>query len=146
MTFWKKIAIGCGVLLFGTVGLIGVFIYSLPPFDNMCGNQVLQEYPSPSGKLKAVVFQRDCGTTTGFSTQVSIIQTGSVLENEGGNLFAADTNHDGAPSGIGGGPEIRFRWVTDSSAELQHHSLVRIFHAKTKVEGVQVAFATFADR
>jgi hypothetical protein len=146
MALWKKVAIGLGVLLLGTVGTIAVFIYFFPPFGDMCGNQVLKEYPSPSGKLKAVVFERDCGATTGFSTQVSIIQAGSVLENEGANLFSADTDHDRAPSGVGGGPEIKFRWLTDSSAELQHHSLVRIFRAETKVKGVQVAFATFTDR
>lgn len=109
MTLWKKIAIGLGVLLLGTVGAIAGFIYFYPPFGDMCGNQVLKEYPSPSGKLKAVVFERDCGATTGFSTQVFIVQAGSVLENESANLFLADTDHDRAPSGIGGGSEIRFR-------------------------------------
>ncbi len=146
MALLKKVAIGLGVLLLGTVGLIGACIYFFPPFPDMCGNQILKEYPSPSGKLKAVVFERDCGATTGFSTHVSIVQAGNVLENEGANLFSADTDHDRAPSGLGGGPEIRFRWLTDSSAELQHHPLVRIFRAENKVKGVRVAFTTFTDR
>jgi hypothetical protein len=146
MALWKKVAIGLGVLLLGTVGAIAVFIYFFPPFGDMCGNQVLKEYPSPSGKLKAVVFERDCGATTGFSTQVSIIQAGNALENEGANLFSTDTNRGRAPSGLGGGPEVRFRWLTDSSAELQHHPLVRIYRAETKVRGVQVVISAFADR
>ena len=37
-----------------------------------CGNDLVKEVPSPNGKMKAVVFQRDCGATTGFSTQISL--------------------------------------------------------------------------
>jgi hypothetical protein len=32
--------------------------------------------------LNIVVFQRDCGATTGFSTQVSIIEIGEELPNQ----------------------------------------------------------------
>jgi hypothetical protein len=32
--------------------------------------------PSPDGRRDAVMFQRDCGATTGFSTQISILDTG----------------------------------------------------------------------
>ncbi len=37
----------------------------------LCGNDVLSENISPSGHWKAVVSERSCGATTGFSTQVS---------------------------------------------------------------------------
>src|SRR6266550_3254126 len=71
-----------------------------------CGNELLKEVASPNGRMKAVVFQRDCGATTGFSTQVSVFRRDQRLPNEGGNLFAADTNHGAAPSGQGGGPVV----------------------------------------
>ena len=41
-----------------------------------CGNEILSEMRSPDGRLKFIVFQRDCGATTAFSTQVSIIPSG----------------------------------------------------------------------
>jgi hypothetical protein len=65
----------------------------------MCANDLLTEIPSPDGALKAVVFQRDCGATTSFSTQISILWTNRPLPNETGNLFVADTDHGKAPRG-----------------------------------------------
>ena len=51
----------------------GVFLYQT--FANMCGNEILGEFASPDRKKKVVVFQRDCGATTGFSTQASLFGT-----------------------------------------------------------------------
>ena len=140
MALWKKILFGLGALLLLFVGAIALFISRLP---DLCANTVIAEYPSPSGKLKAVVFDRDCGATTDFSTQVSILPSPSGLENEGGNLFSADTDHRRAPSWKSGGSEVRFRWVSDISAELQHHQFARVFRANASAKGVQVVYATF---
>jgi hypothetical protein len=60
----------------------------------MCGNYIFKEYISPNKKLKAVVFQRDCGATTGFSTQISILGVGKKLKNKGGNIFVVDGHPD----------------------------------------------------
>ncbi|HEY7181405.1 MAG TPA: hypothetical protein VIC84_08295, partial [Blastocatellia bacterium] len=52
-----------------------------------CGNEILRVHYSPTKKLKAVVFERDCGATTGFSAQISIIPANSDLPNKAGNVF-----------------------------------------------------------
>lgn len=141
MSLRKKIAIGLSLILLLGLGALAVFAYAFASFANgMCGNSVLAEYPSPTGRLNAIVFERSCGATTGFSTQVSLVRFGQVLENEGGTLFAADTDRGRAPSGVGGGPEVRFRWLSASTAELRHHPNVRIFTAQKKVEGVEVVY------
>ncbi len=140
MALWKKVLVGLGALFVLFIGAITLFVSRLP---DLCANTVIAEYPSPSGRLKAVVFDRDCGATADFSTQVSIVSSASGLDNEGGNLFVANTDHCRAPSWKSGGPEVRFRWVSDTSAELQHHQFARIFRANTNVKGVQVAYATF---
>ncbi|HEY8118515.1 MAG TPA: hypothetical protein VIE91_04685 [Methylophilaceae bacterium] len=140
MKLWKKILIGISTLILLCIGGLFLLIQSLP---DMCGNQVLAEYPSPNNKLKAVTFERDCGATTGFSTQVSILSSASVLENEGGNIFVADTNHGAAPAGQGGGPEVQVNWLSETRLQIQHHKLVRIHRAETKSERVQVEYVTF---
>ncbi len=53
----------------------------------MCGNQIHKEYLSPDKSLKAIVFQGDCGATTSFTTQISILEANEELENENGNIF-----------------------------------------------------------
>jgi hypothetical protein len=106
----------------------------------MCGNEVLNQHASPNGKLKLVVFERSCGATTGFSTQVSLLEASEELENEGGNVFAGDTRIGAAPAGAGGGPEVHVRWISDEAAELRHHPQTRIFRAEEVRKGVRFIY------
>ena len=81
-----------GALSFGAAVLVIVWwIFTLPP---LCGNEVIQEAVSPDGTRRAVLFQRDCGATTGFTTQISIIESSGELPNEGGNVFVTDGHPD----------------------------------------------------
>ena len=140
MKLWKKILVGIFAIFLLCIGALYLFVQSLP---DLCSNVVLDEYPSPNNSLKVVTFQRDCGATTGFSTQISIIPTGSTLKNEGGNIFSANTNHGSAPAGPGGGPEVQINWLSDSHFRIQHHKLVRTLRAEKKAEGVKVEYLTF---
>ncbi len=140
MKLWKKILIGAFALTSIFIGGLYLFIQSLP---DMCNNVVLAQYLSPNNKLKAVTFQRDCGATTSFSTQVSIISSTDALKNESGNIFIADTNHDAAPIGQGGGPEVQINWLSDSHLQIQKHNLARIFRAETKYEGIKIEYIHF---
>lgn len=93
------------------IGIVGMMFYSCYWLGNtMCGNYIHEEYPSPSGKWKAVVFQRDCGATTGFSTQISILPSSDSLENDSGNIFIMD----GHPSDVA--PSLN--WVADSELKI----------------------------
>jgi hypothetical protein len=54
---------------------------------DLCENEISQSVISPSGKMKAVVFSRNCGATTGANTQVSIIPASGMLLDDGGNTL-----------------------------------------------------------
>lgn len=140
MILWKKALIGIAVLILLCIGGLCLFVQSL---SDLCGNVVLTEYPSPNHKLKVVIFLRDCGATSGFSTQVSILPSASALENEGGNIFVADTNHGVAPAGQGGGLDVQVHWLSDTRLQIQHHQLARIVLAETESEGVKIEYITF---
>ena len=114
---------------------VAAFIHAA---DTMCGSEILHSVASPDGKNKAVIFQRDCGATTDFSTQVSLLPSSSTLGNEAGNAFIADTNHGAAPSGEGGGPTLGVRWLSPSSIMISHHPSARIFRAPDDVAGIRV--------
>jgi hypothetical protein len=98
-------------------------------FEDMCGNDVLRAVPSPDGNVKAVVFERNCGATTGFSEQVSLLASGARLPNRGGDTFVADGDHGAAP----GGPQVQAVWTDDGHLLIKHHPRARIFHAKKRV-------------
>ena len=109
-----------------------------------CGNEVLKEIASPGGKMKAVIFQRDCGATTGFSTQVSVLSKDEKLPDEGGNVFAADTNHGEAPSGQGGGPVVEVSWLSENELMIKHDTRARALQHSQTPGGLRILYETFA--
>jgi len=109
MKLWKKIAISLGVLVIGIpLAIAGLFIYAA---SDMCGNEVYSQVVSPDGERKAVVFQRDCGATTGFSTQISIIDSSDDLKNESGNIYIID----GHPKNVSPG----LKWLSNTELKIE---------------------------
>ena len=109
-------------------------------FDaNVCENEILSSHPSPTGQHKALIFQRNCGATTPFSTQISILAVDEELPNQSGNAFSADTDGGAAPSGPGGGPEVKVQWSSATKLLIQHHPAARVFHAPRTVKDIQLS-------
>lgn len=86
--------LGVGFLTLVLILVVSGFLLLRSFGKAMCGNEIFQESSSPNNSYKAVVFQRDCGATTGFSTQVSILGTNDELPNEAGNIFIMDGHPD----------------------------------------------------
>lgn len=122
------------------VAVVALAIIAWQMLGSMCGNEVLAEVHSPDGEHKVVVFQRDCGATTGFSTQASLISSRQELDNDSGNIFVADTNHRAAPAGPGGGPSVSIRWLGSDALEVSHHPGARIFFASPEESGVRISY------
>ncbi|MEC2074529.1 hypothetical protein [Metabacillus fastidiosus] len=75
--------------------IVFVFIFMGAKFiskelDNMCGNDIKQKISSPNGENVAYIFERSCGATTGFSSQLSIIDSDENFPNKSGNAFRFD--------------------------------------------------------
>ena len=150
MALWKKVVIG----LFGAFALlvataIGSFLLLGASSSDMCADTLLSETPSPNGKLKAVLFQIDCGATSGFDSHVAIMPIKSSLSNESQgafenrSFFTADTNHDKAPIDEGGGTEVRLNWASNDKLDIQYHELARVIRAEKTSKGVSVVYHTF---
>ena len=99
--------------------------------------------PSPDGKLQAVVFERDCGATTDFSTQVSLLQRGATLPDNPGSVLVLDRDHGRAPSGPGGGPTVVVRWLADDSLAISFDRRARLFQHTDSLGGVRIAYSRF---
>lgn len=94
-----------------------------------CENETSQTVISPSGKLKAVVFNRSCGATTGFSTQVSVMPASASLPEEGGNTLV-----------LGGTVPLTVEWRSDASLSLSGLGEARVFNQSSSVAGVSVSY------
>ena len=89
--FVGRLVVSLLVLAAIAVGLVVVASYSFT--SGICGNRIAREVSSPDGKWKAVLYERDCGATTDFSTQVSILRQRQDVGNDNGNVFIADSFH-----------------------------------------------------
>ncbi len=106
----KYLAVILGTL---SLMLVGALVFLHFTFKGMCGNEIFQTISSPNKKYKAIVFQRDCGATTGFSTQISILKTGINLANESGNIFTANGHPSDHP--------VKVTWVSDKKIEIKEN-------------------------
>jgi len=107
--------------------------------SDMCGDDVVSRMTSPDGQRDAVMFQRDCGATTGFSTQISIIDAGDKLSGAG-NTFRADDDHGVARAGHWGGPWVEMKWLSPDRLLIRHAAKARIFEQDDRVSGVNVTY------
>lgn len=81
---WIGIVTGFLLILFLLVVSYLWFIFD----KDICTNTILNEVASPKGTYIAVVFDRSCGATTGFSTQVSVLAGSSMASpNQPGNTI-----------------------------------------------------------
>jgi len=128
------------LLLVLVAGALFFVAYNFLSFDDTCQNEVLSELANPNGQVKAVIFQRNCGATTGFSTQVSIIEFGHELKNVGGNVLVADTNHGEAPSDENGGPKVEADWIGNKNLKLSYHPKARTFTKVTSFNDIQITY------
>ncbi|MGB8932800.1 MAG: hypothetical protein WCC48_16265 [Anaeromyxobacteraceae bacterium] len=92
--------------------------------------------PSPSGEFRAVVFDRGCGATTGFSTQVSLLRHGERLSNTGGNALVVDSGNAPLPL------QVKPEWVSDRVLRLTYDPRLRTFTRAASVAGVTVIHAS----
>ena len=95
------LGLGIGLLVIATG--CALFFFLASPFGrDLCGNDIVAENVSPNGQLKAITFRRDCGATTSYSIQVSILPTARKLPNEGGNILVLKDD-----------PALVVHWVDD---------------------------------
>jgi hypothetical protein len=136
--------------LFGTTGLLTVVAglvltgracesVSLAP----CDDEIIGTFPAPAGKANVVVYVRNCGATSSYETH-AILTSGDVTSKTDANpVFVADGNRGAAPVGIGNGPQVRVRWISDVVVVLSHHSKARISRALENRDGISIRYATF---
>ena len=104
----------------------------------LCTNTVVREAVSPDGQMKAVLFERSCGATTGFSSQVSILAANEV-EGDRGNALIADTAGGAAPAAAWGGPDVAIEWTSARAVTLTYPIRARIIAGESSVRGVTIS-------
>jgi len=94
---------------------------------------------SPDGNHAAVLFQRDCGATTGFSTQISILDADGKPSG-GGNAFVADDDHGAPRNGNWEGPWADMKWLSPKRLLIRYAAKSRLIKQKERVSGVNITY------
>ena len=93
-----------------------------------CSNDVLSSVSSPTGRLRAVVFSRECGATVGVNTQVSVV-TGTAQPIDGGNVII-----------LKGKVPLRVRWQSESELIVTGAGSTEEFKREAVVGGVRIRY------
>jgi len=107
--------------------------------DDGCANTVAQRLDSPDGFMTAVLYQRDCGATTGYSSQISVLRSGDEPSGSG-NAFVADADHGAARVAAWGGPWVEMKWLAPQRLRIRYDGKARLFRSDESVKGVSIRY------
>ncbi|MFZ2451756.1 MAG: hypothetical protein WAW36_14665, partial [Methylovulum miyakonense] len=95
-------------------------------------NKIIQNALSPGNGFKAVLFSRDCGATTNFSTHISLIASDEELPNESGNVFIVD----GDPKDL----NIEINWLTPTDLVVRHAAGLTTHKKENRYRGITISY------
>lgn len=96
--------------------------------EGPCENTLIRQAKSPDGKLKAVVFSRGCGATTGQTVEVSILPATAPLPVDAGNVFYADESN------------VSVRWLGSSQLQITASGKAKVYKQETKSGAVSIVY------
>jgi hypothetical protein len=105
----------------------------------VCSNQTVASLKSPDGKHRAILFMRECGATTDYTTQVSVVNSWWPFHGIG-NAFVADAYDSGAKRGSWGGPWAQIAWASPQQLLVTYDGRSRVFTQNVTATGVRVTY------
>jgi hypothetical protein len=107
--------------------------------SDQCSNALVKVVKAPGGRHAAALFQRDCGATTGFSTQISVLAPGDKVTGSG-NAFIADDNRGIAAVGSWQGSWADVQWLSPDHLLVRYADKSRVFKQSDQVAGVAITY------
>jgi len=98
---------------------------------------------SPDSSKKAVLYQFDCGATTPFTSNVSILDANAPLTSSAKRVFTA---HGGSQRGTWQGPLASVKWTSDVALEVTYIADATVTTQKTSERNVQLRYQLLAPR
>lgn len=104
-----------------------------------CEDTTCETLFSPDRSHKVILYTRNCGATTGFSTHIALAGSDEDID-DGTTIFVADDNHGEANlhAVYQALIDINARWVDNDSLELSYDRNARLFTEKVKAYGITI--------
>lgn len=107
-----------------------------------CKNNVLQTLDNPQGTKVAVLYTRECGATTGPSTNVSILTRDAIPPERIGNVLVLKDPASAAETSR----TTRLRWSAADTLEVSLLGGRAVQSKADALDGVSVHFTSHSDR
>jgi hypothetical protein len=127
------------------VGGCAVLLSQLLP-DAPCTTEVFAKVVSPDGHRTAVVYQIDCGATTGFSRQVALVPTPDrPLDPDSlPRGFFAISIGSGVDPGVSTQDSlVRLRWLSNDALDIAYPAGSRLIRSAGRSERVDITYQTY---
>jgi hypothetical protein len=124
MRLWVKVVLGTLVVIVAIVVGGYHFVYGV-----MCGSDEMHRLRSPDGRYDAVVYEFDCGATTGFATHIAIVRSGLSVPNHPGNVTIMD-----------GIVKVQLQWHGRDSLTLSYDDRAEVIGKPNEVRGVRIVY------
>jgi hypothetical protein len=133
MTSWKKALLGgTAIVLVGAAVVAAILLRDADEFSTAlgCKPAVHEQSLSPDGAMIAVLFEMECGATTGFNTQVAILPTNEASSLEQRSAFLV----------LGGREQISLQWLNRQELVVGMRKGVNVFMQGQPDYGVTVRY------
>lgn len=119
----------------------GFGICGLALFISACGcqNELQDSVPAPDGRHVAVLFQRNCGATTGDNLELSLIRSAGMPHGDG-NAFIADAPARDSAGMVAMVSLVKLQWLSTRALQVSYDRRLRVFRQETRVEGITVSY------
>lgn len=110
-------------------------------FASGCATTYAESFPSPNGRLRAVLYERNCGAMDPYITHVSILTRNEHKPDDGWVVLAVRADAADTLLGAWGGPLVTVRWNGDKELILGRHPSIDMRGSKTSVRGVRIVYS-----
>jgi hypothetical protein len=126
-----KILVGLLIIMILAFAGFWVMIGSVFGVKDLCGNNIIETKYSPNQNYKLILFQRNCGATTDFSYQISILKKGDSLKNVGGNIFI--TNKE----------KLNLEWINNYQVNIKYNKELEVFKKELHHNKINIKYEDY---
>jgi hypothetical protein len=113
------------------------------PGCSPCDNEMVSEYLSPDGRMKAVVFIRSCGATTPIVTEMSIVPAHAGIPRGWANALTVSDDPEHPIERSTEAIEVRLKWNSSDHLSVLFPRAANIGKRAMSVDGVAIEYGTF---
>jgi hypothetical protein len=97
--------------------------------ENMCKSEIISTTPSPDASINAVVFERDCGATTNYTTEVALVHSEESPFSDDGDVVLI----------VSGRQNLNIKWKNGNNITITIPKYLELIRSEFGANGIMVS-------